>query len=45
MYQTFRSLDARSTKEVGVFRSLDEALAFLGDTSLGDKGPSGTGGS
>lgn len=29
MYQTYRSLDERSTKEVGVFRTLDEALAFL----------------
>ncbi len=37
MYQTYRSLDDRSTKEVGVFRSLDEALAFLSDA-----GPSGT---
>ena len=29
MYQTYRSLDERSTKEVGVFRTLEEALAFL----------------
>jgi hypothetical protein len=29
MYQTYRGLDDRSTKEVGVFRSLEEALAFL----------------
>jgi hypothetical protein len=29
MYQTYRGLDKRSTKEVGVFQSLDEALAFL----------------
>ena len=29
LYEIFRSLDARSTKNVGVFRSLDEALAFL----------------
>jgi hypothetical protein len=30
MYQTYRSLDESSTKEVGVFRTLGEALAFLG---------------
>ena len=29
LYEIFRSLDDRSTKHVGVFRSLDEALAFL----------------
>ena len=29
MYQTYRSLDERSTKEVGVFRTMEEALAFL----------------
>ena len=29
LYEIFRSLDDRSTKQVGVFRSLDEALAFL----------------
>lgn len=29
MYQTYRSLDDRSTKEVGVFRTLDEALDFI----------------
>jgi hypothetical protein len=28
-YETFRGLDPRSTKEVRVFRSLSEALAFL----------------
>jgi len=33
MYQTYRSLDKRSTKEVGVFRSWNEALAFLGRES------------
>jgi hypothetical protein len=30
MYETYRGLDDRSTKRVGVFRSRDEALAFLG---------------
>jgi hypothetical protein len=29
MYQTFRGLEESSTKEVGVFRTLDEAMAFL----------------
>jgi hypothetical protein len=29
MYQTYRSLDERSTKEVGVFRTIEEAMAFL----------------
>jgi len=29
MYQTLRGLEHRSTKQVGVFRSLAEALAFL----------------
>ena len=29
MYQTYRGLDGRSTKEVGVFRSPEYALAFL----------------
>ena len=29
MFQTHRQLDDRSTKEVGVFRSMEEALAFL----------------
>jgi len=30
MYQTYRGLEPHSTKQVGVFRSLKEALAFLG---------------
>ena len=30
MYQTYRELQVKSTKQVGVFRSLDDALAFLG---------------
>ena len=29
MYQTYRALDRRSTKEVGDFRTLREAMAFL----------------
>ena len=29
MFQAYRSLDRRSTKEVGVFRTMREALAFL----------------
>jgi hypothetical protein len=29
MYQTYRGLDARSKKEVGVFRTMEEAMAFL----------------
>ncbi len=30
MYEAYRSINKRSTKQVGVFRSLAEALAFLG---------------
>ncbi len=30
MYQTYRSLQESSTKEVGVFRTLGDAMAFLG---------------
>jgi hypothetical protein len=33
MYATYRSLDDRSTKQVGVFRSREAALAFLGISS------------
>ena len=29
-YQSYRDLDARSRKQVGVFRTLAEAVAFLG---------------
>jgi hypothetical protein len=29
MYETYRGLDPRSTKEVRVFRSAPEALAYL----------------
>jgi hypothetical protein len=29
MFQSLRGLDPRSTTEVGVFRTMDEALAFL----------------
>jgi hypothetical protein len=34
MYEIYRSLDDRSTKQVSVFRSLDAALAFLGLSSV-----------
>jgi hypothetical protein len=35
MYQAYRELDRRSTKEVGVFRTMREAQIFLGrDTPL-----------
>lgn len=30
MYEAYRGLDVRSTKEVGVFRTFDEAVDFLG---------------
>jgi hypothetical protein len=30
LYQTYRSLDKKSTKRVEVFRTMKEALAFLG---------------
>jgi hypothetical protein len=30
MFQAYRALEHRSTKQVGVFRVLEEALAFLG---------------
>jgi hypothetical protein len=30
MYEAYRSFQPASTKQVGVFRSLDDALAFLG---------------
>jgi hypothetical protein len=33
MYGSYRSLDDRSTKLVGVFRSRDDALRFLGVSS------------
>jgi hypothetical protein len=33
MYEAYRSLDDRSTKQVGVFRSLADAFAFLGINS------------
>ena len=32
MFQVLRELDSRSTKEVGVFRTMGEAVAFLGLT-------------
>ena len=34
MFQVYREADARSSKEVGVFRSLDQALVFLHLTEL-----------
>jgi hypothetical protein len=34
VYQTYRGLDARSRKRVEVFRTLAEALSFLGIESL-----------
>lgn len=34
MYQTFRELDPHSTKQVRVFRTLHDALSFLGIESL-----------
>ena len=37
MYQTYREMDGRGTKEVGVFRSHSEALAFLGIDTLEPK--------
>ena len=33
MYEAYRSLDDRSTKQVGVFRSLPDACVFLGVSS------------
>jgi hypothetical protein len=30
MFQSFRELDPHSTKQLGVFRTMEEALAFLG---------------
>jgi RimJ/RimL family protein N-acetyltransferase len=38
MYQTYRGLDPRSTKQVEVFRTLPEALSFLGIKDLEDPG-------
>ena len=35
-YQIYRELDPRSKKEVGVFRTLKEALSFLGIETLGN---------
>ncbi len=34
MYEAYRNMDDRSTKKVSVFRSLDEALAFLGVSDM-----------
>lgn len=41
MYQTYRELERKSTKRVEVFRTLPEALAFLGIESLEPAGGSG----
>ena len=52
MYETYRALEDRSTKQVGVFRTMEQALEFLGvsgplETSqlqtggFGAKNPSG----
>jgi len=30
MFQTYRELDPRTTRQVGVFRTMEEALAFVG---------------
>ena len=38
MYEAYRNLDDRSTKEVGVFRSRDEALTFLGIQEISASG-------
>ncbi len=35
MYEAYRALNEQSTKEVGVSRSLEEALAFLGVENAG----------
>lgn len=35
MYEAYRTLNEQSTKQVGVFRSLAEALAFLGVGNAG----------
>jgi hypothetical protein len=39
MYQTYRGLEGPGTKEVGVFRNMDEALVFLGGGKPADPGP------
>lgn len=38
MYEAYRSLDDRSTKEVRVFRSREEALKFLGIQGISASG-------
>ena len=37
MYAAYRGLDPRSTKEVGVFRTVADALEFLGIDDLGER--------
>lgn len=39
MYQTYRELEPRSTKQVGVFHTLHEALIFLGVEGLPPASP------
>ncbi len=41
MYAEYRRLDPRSTKELGVFRTMAEALAFLGLETMPDLWPDG----
>jgi hypothetical protein len=43
MYQSFRELDPRSTKQVAVFRTLEQALAYLDIDGLEEEGTSGQG--
>jgi hypothetical protein len=40
-YQAYRELDPQSTKTVGVFRTMDEALSFLGIEGLQGPQPGG----
>ena len=37
MYETYRGMDARSTKQVGVFRARDRALEYLGRSAPKNK--------
>ena len=39
MYATYRALDARSTKEVAVFRSVEDAMSWLGFGASGTPAP------
>ena len=42
MYQTHRELDDRSTKQVGVFRSMEDAIEWLGLAGRPPGEPSGS---